>query len=81
MKIFKSNPKHNLVVFIDPSEEKFDISMKFGNMIFNRFCIDEDAAFELSEVNHVKKSSTYIAHRDDVVYKLERKEQETEYSF
>ena len=30
--------------------------VKAGNMCLNRFCIDEDAAFELSGVNYLKKS-------------------------
>ena len=29
--------------------------MKGGNMILNRFCIDEDGAFEISGVNYFKK--------------------------
>ena len=45
----------NLVVLIDPSIFAFDVSSKAGNMLLNRFCIDEDAAFELSEVKYFKK--------------------------
>ena len=41
----------NLVVLMDPSEDVDDISLKGGNMCLNRFCIDEEAAFELSSVN------------------------------
>ena len=44
----------NLVVFMEPQRDYFsgasDVSMKGGNMCLNRFCIDEDAAFELSGV-------------------------------
>ena len=47
----------NLIVLMEPPEEAFDISLKGVNMILNRFCIDEDAAFELSEVNYLKTSS------------------------
>ena len=46
-----------LVVFLEPSEDASNISMKGGNMILNRFCIDEDAAFELSGVNYLEKWS------------------------
>ena len=46
----------NLVVLIDPSEEAWETSLKAGNMIFNRFCIDEDAAFELSGVNYLHET-------------------------
>ena len=49
----------NLVVLMDPSEESWSDDMKPGNMILNRFCIDEDAAFELSGVNYLKKGSGF----------------------
>ena len=54
MRVFKSNQKQNLVVFMEPSENTAFIGLKCGNMILNRFCIDEDAAFELSGVNFFK---------------------------
>ena len=47
----------NLVVLMEPTGVAYKIDMRAGNMILNRFCIDEDAAFELSEVNYVKKGS------------------------
>ena len=47
----------NLVVLMEPSEDAYRTPFKAGNMILNRFCIDEDAAFELSGVNYLKKSS------------------------
>ena len=47
----------NLVVLMEPSEDAESVSSKAGTMILNRFCIDEDAAFELSGVNYLKKSS------------------------
>ena len=40
----------NLVLLVEPPEDKFNISLKAGNMCLNRFCIDEDASFELSGV-------------------------------
>ena len=42
----------NLVVFFEPSNKPCDISWKAGNMCLNRFCIDEDAACELSGINY-----------------------------
>ena len=45
----------NLVVFMEPSEDPWDTSLNYGNMILNRFCIDQDASFELSEVNYLGK--------------------------
>ena len=46
----------NLIVLMDLTEEGY-VSSRGGNMILNRFCIDEDAAFELSGINYLKKSS------------------------
>ena len=46
----------NLTVLMDPMEEGY-FSSRGGNMILNRFCIDEDAAFELSGINYFKTSS------------------------
>ena len=53
MGIVQSKTLQNLVVLMEPSDRARNISLKAGNMILNRFCIDEDAAFELSGVNSV----------------------------
>ena len=53
----------NLVVLLEPPENDYDISYKAGNMYMNRFCIDEDAAFELSGVIYFKKRSF-----SDIIY-------------
>ena len=45
----------NLVVLMEPTDTAYETPLKGGNMILNRFCIDEDAAFELSGVNYSKK--------------------------
>ena len=65
----------NLVVFTEPSENAFETPLKLkmhlklllkaGNMILNRFCIDEDAAFELSGVNSLKKASADLINSID----------------
>ena len=47
----------NLVFLMEPPREEYDISLKAGNMCLNRFCIDEDASFELSGVYDLKKPS------------------------
>ena len=47
----------NLIVLMEPSEDRDDVSLKAGNMILNRYCIDEDAAFELSGVYYLETSS------------------------
>ena len=72
MGIANSKTKQNLVVFMDPSEKAWEISSKGGNMILNRFCIDEDAAFELSGVSYLKKPSGDIVGRESK-FKEERK--------
>ena len=47
----------NLVILMEPSLDGDNVSVKAGNMILNRFCIDEDAAFELSGVHYLKEAS------------------------
>ena len=81
MKIFKPNQKQNLIVLMEPSERKYDISLKCGNMILNRFCIDEDAAFELSGVKYLKKSSDDMINRRYQEFEIKRKEKGMENSF
>ena len=55
----------NLVLLMEPNEEAHKISLKGGNMCLNRFCIDEDAAFELSGVYYLEKSSIDIIYRNE----------------
>ena len=71
----------NLVVLMEPSEDAYDYSLKAGNMILNRFCIDEDAAFELSGVNFLEKSSRDKRSGKSIKLKVKRKEKGKEYSF
>ena len=71
----------NLVVILEPSEEAFINCLKVGEMILNRFCIDEDAAFELSGVYYLKHKFFEIAYGKETAYKLKRKEIGMEYSF
>ena len=75
MRVFKSNQKQNLVVFMEPSENTAFIGLKCGNMILNRFCIDEDAAFELSEVHYFKKSRHKNTYLPDPVFDLKIKKE------
>ena len=64
---------------MQPSQDACDIDMKAGNMMLNRFCIDEDAAFELSGVNYLKKSSRAMRIRRELDEK--RKVKGKEHSF
>ena len=58
-----SKKMQNLVVLIEPSDDAWRTPLKGGNMILNRFCIDEDAAFELSGVYSLKKWSEEIERK------------------
>ena len=62
----------NLVVLMESSQAtSADVSIKCGNMCLNRFCIDEDAAFELSGV--------YSIRLDNLKFPTERKTKGTRY--
>ena len=71
----------DLVVLMEPTERAYDTPLKAGNMILNRFCIDEDAAFELSGVNYLKKSSYEMRKGESIKIKVKRKIKGKEYSF
>ena len=43
-------------------------------MIMNRFCIDEEAGFELSGVHYLEKSSNDIIDKETREFELKRKE-------
>ena len=76
MGVVESKTMQNLVVLMEPSEDAYITPLKGGNMILNRFCIDEDAAFELSGVNSLKKSSndtTCIKHGKSREFEVKRK--------
>ena len=50
----------NLVILMEPSDDARSIQINGGNMYLNRFCIDEDSAFELSGVHYLKETSRAI---------------------
>ena len=67
----------NLIVFMEPSEDLENISLKAGMLYLNRFCIDENAANELSGVYYLKKSSkkfTDFIDREKPIEKLSKYE-------
>ena len=76
-----SKTMQNLVLLMEPSGDASDISLKAGNMILNRFCIDEDAAFELSGVNYLQKSSDDMEYGESIKFKVNRIVKGKEYSF
>ena len=52
------NVKQNVVLMMEPCDLAADVSLKAGNMLLNRFCIDEDAAFESTGVYYLKEQNT-----------------------
>ena len=60
----------NLVILMELFKEAEEVSLKGGNMCLNRFCIDEDAAFELSSIHYLRKSSDEMINSGK---KLQRK--------
>ena len=50
-----SKPMQNLIVLNEPNNVGHDVSSQYGNMWLNRFCIDEDAAFETSGVYNLER--------------------------
>ena len=74
-----SKKMQNLVVLIEPSDYAPETFLKGGNMILNKFCIDEDAAFELSGVNSLKKSFADVEHRVSLMLELKTRNKGKEY--
>ena len=67
-------------MLMELSENAWNTSLKGGNMILNRFCIDEDAAFEFSGVNYLKKSSYDMEAGESTEFKVKRNFKGKEYS-
>ena len=57
----------NLVVLFEPSGVAFISSLKAGTMILNRFCIDEDAAFEFSGVIYLKHNKNFQINQENSI--------------
>ena len=49
-----SNTGQNIIFLVGRSDDAWQISLNGGNMLINRFSIDEDAAFELSGVYNLQ---------------------------
>ena len=47
----------HIVLFMEPSEDKWRIPLKLGRLYMNRFAIDEDAGFEIIKVVELKATS------------------------
>ena len=59
---------HQVVLFMEEREEAYKTPLKGGNLFFNRFAADEDAAFESVGIYHLQKSSWKMAIDDDEEY-------------
>ena len=70
----------NLVILMEPSLDGDKVSVKAGNMILNRFCIDEDAACELSGIHYLKEASWTLS-RGRFKSVRKRKAKGTEYFY
>ena len=55
--VSQNTRKKNLILLMNPPVSAWDASVKGGKMIINRFCIDENAGFELSGVTCLKKNA------------------------
>ena len=62
----------NLVVLMEPFEDADNVSVNTGNMLFNRFSVDEDAAFELS-VYYLEKASRDMMYTENLEFEEKRK--------
>ena len=64
----------NVILFMEPSDDPWSVSMKAGDLFFNRFAIDEEAAFELLGVYHLKKSFDKMSDPSEELYKYYKTE-------
>ena len=46
-----------MVLFVEPNDDEFLSSRKIANLFMNRFAIEEDAGFEISNIVELRKSS------------------------
>ena len=53
---------HQVIIMIEPNDEKYWTNEKIGNLFMNRFTIDEDAAFEIPKIFQLQKTSEQMVH-------------------
>ena len=53
---------HEIILFIELPENAFETPETIGLLYLNRLIIDENAAFEVSKIFYLEKSSSYINH-------------------
>ena len=60
---------HNVILFTEAFKEKWGTPLKIGDLFFNRFGVDEDAAFEMLGVYELEKTSKKMADSMEEEYK------------
>ena len=73
-----SRTQQKIILLQEPSIDAFDISLQAGNMCLNRFCIDEEAGFELAGIYLLKDTSRMMRHKDAWLNSREPSEQQRE---
>ena len=58
-----------IVLFIEPYEDAFRTPLKIGNLLMNRFAVDENAAFEILGIFELEKTSLEMSYRRYPFYK------------
>ena len=57
-----------VVLFTEPFDDAWSTPLKAGNLLMNRFAIDEDAASEILKIFELEKTSNEISNADDPKY-------------
>ena len=68
---------HNVILFAEAFKETWGTPLKIGDLFFNRFGVDEDAAFEMLGVYQLEKTSVKMAwsrHEEYKNFEKERKD-------
>ena len=59
----------NVILFAEQFKEKWCTPLKIGDLFFNRFGVDEDAAFEMLGVYQLEKTSNKMIDPEEEEYK------------
>ena len=57
---FKSNINQKIVMFIEPAFEAWSQPCKIGNLLMNRFAINEDVANAILKIYHQKEKFYHL---------------------
>ena len=58
-----------IVIFIEPNDELWLTSLKIGNLLMNRFAVEEDAASEVLKIFELEKTLTEMSFHKHPNYK------------